>query len=107
VRSHDVPDGQRVSDEQPSAPQELPLLIGGGKGAPETLMLIGAPRHGRVTVRRWSSDDWSAAPLPAMEEVADLLQWIERQAAAGRTLNQSLYGVRLWLRGEGIAPPSR
>ena len=94
-------------NESHGAPQELPLLIGSGAAAPETLLLIGAPRHGRVQLRRWSSDDWSAPPLPATEDVADLLQWIEAQAAAGRTLNQSLYGVRLWLRGEGIASPSR
>lgn len=86
------------------APRELPLLMGGGHGEPETLMLVGEPRDGRVAVRRWTSDDWSASPGLRMEESAVLLQWIEAQAARGRTLNQSLYAIRLWLRGSGAAP---
>jgi hypothetical protein len=30
-----------------------------------------------------------------------LLAWLEKQASSGRPMNQSLYAVRLWLRGEG------
>ena len=91
----------------PRAGDELPVLMRAGGGAPEMLLLIGAPQGGRVPVRRWSSDDWSAAPVSEMEDAMRLLQWIESQAAAGRTSNQSLYGVRLWLRGEGVVSPSR
>jgi hypothetical protein len=95
-----------MSDAVAPAPDELPVLIGGA-GTAEVLLLVGVPQGGRVTVRRWSGDDWSAAPALVTEDVMHLLAWIEAQAAAGRTLNQSLYGVRLWLRREGAVPPSR
>ena len=32
-----------------------------------------------------------------------LLDVLEKQVASGRPMNQSLYAVRLWLRGEGVA----
>jgi hypothetical protein len=88
-------------------PEELPLIVGAGNGEPETLVLIGAPRQGRVTLRRWSSVAWEAGTAPREEDAAAFLRWVEAQAASGRTLNQALYAVRLWLRGEGTAPPSR
>ena len=95
-----------MSDDR-IAPAELPLLVGRGAGEPETLLLLGAPADGRVTVRRWSADNWSATPTSTSDDAAELLRWIEAQAAAGRTLNQSLYDVRLWLRGIGVAPRTR
>ena len=86
-------------------PGELPLLIGAGAGAAESLLLIGEPDGaGLVRVRRWSGDDWSAVAESRSERADALLRWIEAQATAGRSLNQSLYGVRLWLRHEGIIP---
>jgi hypothetical protein len=69
---------------------------------PETLMLIGAPdAAGVVHVRRWTADEWSAPPRTSAERADTLLKWLEVQERAGRTMNQSLYTVRLWLRGEG------
>jgi hypothetical protein len=87
-----------------SSPQELPVLVGGGMGQPETLLLVRRPVRGQVELRRWSADDWSAAPASTTEGASTLLAWIEAQAKGGRTLNQSLYGVRLWLVGDGVAP---
>jgi hypothetical protein len=69
---------------------------------PETLLLIGAPdAAGVVHVRRWSADEWSAPPRASAERAETLLRWLEVQERTGRTMNQSLYTVRLWLRGEG------
>jgi hypothetical protein len=85
--------------------RELPLLIGSGPGTSEALMLLGAPdAQGVVHVRTWTADDWSAAPRSSAERADTLLKWLEVQERLGRTMNQSLYTVRLWLRGEGGAP---
>jgi hypothetical protein len=82
--------------------RELPLLLGRHRDQAETLLLIGVPdRTGIVHVRGWSAEDWSAPPGARAERATSLLEWLERQAASGRPMNQSLYAVRLWLRGEG------
>jgi hypothetical protein len=84
-----------------SSARELPLLLGPGRGMPESLMLIGAPDpNGVVHVRRWTADDWSSPPRASAERADTLLKWLEVQQSAGRTMNQSLYTLRLWLRGE-------
>ena len=84
---------------------ELPVLLGAGADAPETLLLIGTPGDdGVVHVRVWSASDWSAPPRGRAERATALLQWLEEQSAAGRSMNQSLYAVRLWLRREGTPP---
>jgi hypothetical protein len=84
--------------------RELPLLLGAGAGVPESLLLIGAPDSaGMVVVRRWTADDWSAVPAPQTERADSVLQWLDAQLAAGRSMNQSGYTLRLWLRGEGTA----
>ena len=90
----------------PSAsPREIPLLLGPSATGPETLMLIGVPgQDGVVHVRAWSASDWSAPPRTRAERAAALLRWLEEQSAAGRSMNQSLYALRLWLRGEGSTP---
>ena len=92
-----------TSSEAPGAPPgELPVLLGAIAGAPETLLLIGVPGDdGVVHVRVWSASDWSAPPRGRAERATALLQWLEEQSAAGRSLNQSLYALRLWLRREG------
>jgi hypothetical protein len=82
--------------------RELPVLLGAVTDAPETLLLIGVPGDdGVVHVRVWSASDWSAPPRGRAERASALLQWLEEQSAAGRSLNQSLYALRLWLRREG------
>ena len=79
-----------------SSPREMPLLIGPGTGTSEMLILLGIPdTSGVVHVR-----SWSAPPRVRAERAETLLQWLESQVQAGRTMNQSLYAVRLWLRGE-------
>ena len=87
-----------MTGETEVAPRELPLMVGAAPGEPEVLMLIGALAGDSVVVRRWTSDDWSASPQAAPEDAEQLLHWVEAQAARGRSLNQSLYAVRLWLR---------
>ena len=88
-----------------STARELPLLLGRHKEQAETLLLIGVPDSGGIVhVRGWSADDWSAPPGARAERATSLLEWLEKQASSGRTMNQSLYAVRLWLRGEG--PPT-
>jgi hypothetical protein len=95
------------TDTKGTAP-ELPLLLGAGGESAESLLLIGArDASGMVAVRRWSADDWSAMPHPVAERADALLKWIEAQAEAGRSMNQSLYAVRLWLRGAGAASERR
>ena len=96
-----------MSDTDDVVPRELPLLVGHAEGDAESLLLIGEPVNGRVLVRRWTAADWSAPPVPEPHVAAELLRWIEAQAARGRTLNQSLYGVRLWLNGQGADPRTR
>jgi hypothetical protein len=82
----------------------MPLLMGPGGGAPETLMLIGVPGDDDVLhLRVWSANDWSAPPKVRAERAAAFLQWLELQSAAGRSMNQSLYALRQWLRREGNA----
>ena len=91
-----------MSDGFSNATREMPLLLGAQNGSPETLLLIGVPdANGVVHVRGWSAEDWGAPPGARAERAASLLEWLERQSSAGRTMNQSLYAVRLWLRGEG------
>ncbi|MEO8560859.1 MAG: hypothetical protein ABI601_02215 [bacterium] len=87
-----------------SAPREMPLLMGPGAGAPEMLLLIGVPGDDEVLhVRVWNANDWSAPPKVRAERAAAFLEWLESQSAAGRSMNQSLYALRLWLRREGSA----
>ena len=91
-----------MADGTRATPREMPVLLGEGAGAPETLLLIGVHGDdGVVHVRVWSASDWSAPPRSRAERAASLLQWLEDQSAAGRTMNQSLYALRLWLRREG------
>ncbi|MEO6528598.1 MAG: hypothetical protein ABIP93_18415 [Gemmatimonadaceae bacterium] len=86
------------------APRELPLLIGPGGGSVETLLLIGVPGADEVLhVRVWTANDWSAPPKVRAERAPAFLHWLESQSAAGRSMNQSLYALRHWLRPDGTA----
>lgn len=78
---------------------EFPVILGAAAGAPETLLVIGRPRDGRVHVRAWSGADWSAPPRDRDVDATQLLDEIERAQHAGRRVNQTLYAVRLWLSG--------
>ncbi len=80
-------------------PSELPVLVGPGDGETETLMLISAPdAHGTVHIRRWSASDWSLAPSSHEMAAPKLYEWLEHAQRVGRTVNQSLTQLRLWLR---------
>jgi hypothetical protein len=82
--------------------RELPLLLGRLGDQAETLLLIGVPDStGIVHVRGWSADDWSAPAGTRAERAATLIEWLEKQVSAGRSMNQSMYAVRLWLRPGG------
>jgi hypothetical protein len=76
----------------------LDVLVGGGGGAPEKLLLIERPSaDGRVRLRSWTSDDWSAPPTPAECSASGLLDEIERAVREGRAVNHELTVVRRWL----------
>ena len=78
--------------------------MGGGHGEPEQLLLIKRPRaDGRVEVRRWTSEDWSAPPEAREYGASDLLSEIERAVRQRRGLNHELTVVRQWLQSGG--PP--
>ena len=84
-----------------SSGDTLQLLVGGGQGEPELLLLIERPTaRGVVRVRSWSSDDWSAPPATSERPTADLLADVERWARQRRGLNHSLSAVRQWLNGQ-------
>jgi hypothetical protein len=81
-----------------SSGDTLQLLVGGGQGEPEMLLLIERPTaRGVVRVRSWSSDDWTAPPAASERPVADLRAEVERWARQRRGLNHSLSAVRQWL----------
>jgi|1185.fasta_scaffold20185_2 hypothetical protein len=89
-----------------SSSETLQLLVGGGVGEPEMLLLIERPSaRGVVRIRSWTSDDWSAPPVASERPATDLLADIERWARQRRGLNHPLSAVRQWLergtRGEG------
>ena len=78
--------------------RELEVLIGAGGGAAEALMLVGQPRaDGRVTVRSWTSGDWSREPEARERVATELFAEIERAARVGRSVRPELGTVREWL----------
>ncbi|MFL5614135.1 MAG: hypothetical protein ACJ796_10790 [Gemmatimonadaceae bacterium] len=81
-----------------SSGETLQLLVGGGNGEPERLLLLERPdERGLVRVRSWSSDDWSATPREDEREAAVLLREIEGWVRQRRGLNHELAVVRRWL----------
>jgi hypothetical protein len=84
-----------------AAPEEIPLLLGPLAGEPETLLLVSAPDGaGNVQVRSWSAAAWGSGPRAHTERAIEMLDRIEREVRAGRTMNQSLHALRRWLRGD-------
>ena len=82
--------------------ETLDLLVGGGGGTPEKLMLIERPTtDGRVRLRAWTSEDWSAAPTSSECSATELLSDIEDGVRRGRSVNQELTVVRRWLQSRG------
>ena len=91
------------SDAEPAPTgAELPILLGGG-GAAEVLILVSRPaRDGTVWTHTWSSTDWSAPAAVRERSARDLLEELEHEVRSGRTINQEMYRVRGWLRGDGF-----
>jgi hypothetical protein len=84
----------------------LEVLVGGGGGEPEKLLLIDRPRaDGQVRVRQWTSADWSAPPATLELRASTLLSDIERSVREGRGLNRELSLVRRWLAGQEPRAP--
>ena len=83
-----------------SSGETLQLLVGGGEGEPEMLLLIERPTaRGLARVRAWTSEDWSASPVASERTAADLLADVERWARQRRGLNHPVSVVRRWLMG--------
>lgn len=89
---YDLPDG--------AGDDVLTVLVGGGHGEPERLLHIARPVDGLVRVREWTSDDWNTVAERELSADA-LLNALERAAQQRRRLSQELYGIRLWLTGQG------
>lgn len=81
-----------------SGSESLQLLIGGGSGEPEVLLVMERlASDGMVQIRSWTSADWSSPPTSTVREAPALLREIERWERAGRSLSQPLALVRRWL----------
>ena len=92
--SHDTP--------RPAPDDDLTLSVqveGAGRDAPTRLYVIGRPAGGRVHVREWRGDDWSAGPLERDVLAADLYAEIERAWNERRRVSEELYRIRHWLEG--------
>lgn len=76
---------------------ELPILIAGDAERPERLVLLSRPDGGRVSVREWTSSDWSRPPAARTMESRELLAELEQAIRQGRRVNQEIYAVRHWL----------
>lgn len=62
---------------------------------------IARPHGGRVRVREWRGEDWSAGPLEREVDAGDLLAEFERAYRERRRVTEELYRIRLWLEGIG------
>ena len=65
------------------------------------LYVIGKPSAGRVRVREWRGEDWSAGPLEREMDAAALYAEFERAHRERRRMSEELYRLRLWLEGIG------
>lgn len=82
----------------------LEVLVGGGRGEAEKLLLIERPgSDGQVRIRQWTSANWGAPPDTLEVRASALLGDLERAVRDGRGLNRELTVVRRWLGG---GPPT-
>ena len=65
------------------------------------LYVISRPTAGRVHVREWRGEDWSAGPLEREMDAAALYTELERAHRERRRMSEELYRLRLWLEGTG------
>jgi hypothetical protein len=82
-----------------TTPAELGVLISGGGGKPDRLLILGRPSGGRVRVREWSTHNWSGAPDEGELSVADALAIFQGAYDARRRMSVSLKGIQAWLAG--------
>lgn len=90
-----------MTDAQPAGPDELGVLIGAGAGQAERLLMIGAPAHGRVHIREWSTHNWSGPPDERDESVDSIYALCERAYNERRRMSAALPQIRVWLDGRG------
>lgn len=77
----------------------LSVQVEGAGREPTRLYVIGRPVAGRVQLREWRGDDWTAGPLEREVDAADLYREIERAYEERRRVSEELYRIRLWLAG--------
>ena len=65
------------------------------------LYVIGRPVAGRVQLREWRGEDWSAGPIERHVDAAALLAELEQAHRDRRRMSEELYRLRLWLEGTG------
>ena len=65
------------------------------------LYVMGRPADGRVRVREWRGENWSAGPIEREVDAAALYEEFERAHRDRRRMSEELYRVRLWLEGTG------
>jgi hypothetical protein len=65
------------------------------------LYVMGRPHGGRVRVREWRGEGWSAGPLEREIDTTALYAEFERAHRERRRMSEELYRLRLWLEGTG------
>lgn len=78
------------------SPSMLSLVIQGGHGEPECVLMIGRPIAGRVRVREWTSNDWKSSveyDVPADE----IMNRVERAVREYRRVSEDPRHLRRWL----------
>lgn len=78
-------------------PQFLSVRIGGGKGGPERLLLVGRPYDGQVRVREWETGTLNTAGDDYDIDPAELLEDIESAYRSSLGVRPEMYEIRLWL----------
>jgi hypothetical protein len=94
----------RAPDEPPRPLDDLTLTVQveGDRHEAVRLYVIGRPAAGRVHVREWRGEDWTAGPLERDVDAADLLAEIERAHQQRRRVSEEMYRVRHWLQGTAL-----
>lgn len=80
-------------------PEFLTLRVGGARGEPERLLLIGRPRQGTVRVRQWTSNTLNTAGDVVDRAAGDLLAEVEAAFEARHPVSVEMYQLRQWLAG--------
>jgi hypothetical protein len=84
--------------------ETLAIQVAAGAGSPERLLLLERPVEGRVTVREWTSADWSRPAIPRDRGVAEVIDELRRADAARRIVGVEMHRIRLWLEQGEPAP---